>query len=292
MTIDGALKMLISEFTNAGISTAQADAEWLLAHLLGCSRTEVYLHRDKLLGESDVERLKGLLSQRLCRRPLAYIIGWWDFMGLRMKVDERAMIPRPETEMLVERVIAELRRNYSCDDELLLADVGTGSGAIAIALAVHFPRAKVIATDISERALYLAMENAMLHGVDDRIAFLHGYLLEPLEAMPHVRLDAIVANLPYISDDEVKSLPPEVVNYEPRESWYGGADGLTYISELVEESPKWLSGGGMIALEVGVNQAQKVAEMITATCEYDRLEVHCDYAGIQRFVMAWRKRAR
>jgi len=283
------LKLVISELLNVGIPTPQADGEWLLAHLLGCSRAEVYLHRDRLLNESEVQRLKELLSQRLRRRPLAYIIGCWDFFGLRIKLDERAMIPRPETEQLVEMVIDELRPIHSHERSLLLADVGTGSGAIAIALAVHLPKAHIIATDISERALELAMENAMLHGVKGRITFLHGSLLEPLETMPHVRLNAIVANLPYVSDDEVESLPPEVVNYEPRESWYGGADGLLYIGELIEESPKRLCGGGLIALEVGTSQAEKVAGMLAATREYNRIEVRCDYAGFQRFVMAWRK---
>ncbi|MCS7253221.1 MAG: peptide chain release factor N(5)-glutamine methyltransferase [Armatimonadota bacterium] len=289
MVVNAALKMLISELLKAGVPTPQADAEWLLAHLLGCSRTEVHLHQNKLLSRGELQLLKDLLTQRLRRRPLAYILGYWDFMGLRIKLDERAMIPRPETEQLVERVIMRLRCVYPCKQDLLLADVGTGSGAIAIALAVHFPKAYIFATDISENALCLARENAILHGVDDRIIFLRGSLLEPLEAVLQSELNAIVANLPYISDDEVAELPPEVVNYEPKESWYGGVDGLFYIRGLVEQSLKWLCNGGLIALEVGVNQAEKVADMLGATCQYERIEMHLDLAGVKRFVMAQRK---
>lgn len=290
MTVKEALNKAVAELHRVRVPSPHADAEWLLAHLLKCSRTEVYLHRNRKLSEGEINHLMEMLYQRLKRRPLAYILGHWDFMGLRLKVDERAMIPRPETEQLVERVIEMLRSTHPCGHKLLIADVGTGSGAIAIALAMHFPTAQIFAIDRSAKALELALENAKAHHVDEHISFLNGLLLEPLQGhIPFNSLDAVVANLPYVSDDEIDHLPPEVADYEPIESWYGGSDGLLYIRSLIEQAPKWLCSGGLIALEVGARQANAVTDLIGAACEYERIEAFHDYAGILRHIFAWRK---
>jgi release factor glutamine methyltransferase len=288
LTVGHALKEATQRFRIAGIPTPEVDARWLMAHLLACSVTEVFFHQHEPLTAEMLKAWEEMVKQRCLRRPLAYIIGSWDFMGLKIKVDERVMIPRQETEELVEHFITKLRSRRS--EQLTIADVGTGSGAIAIALAVHFANAHIFAIDISDEALQLAEENAKAHGVDERITFVCGSLLEALKGIvEHGSLSAVIANLPYVAEHEVAMLPPEVLKYEPKSSWYGGFDGLCYIRELLNQAHDWLCVGGLLALEVGHNHADCVLNLLEASGKYEQIEVLKDSAGVRRFVFAKRR---
>jgi len=288
LTVGHALKEAVHRFQIAGIQKPEVDARWLMAHLLGCSVTEILFLQQEPLSEEMLKTWEEMVEQRCLRRPLAYIVGSWDFMGLRLKVDERVMIPRQETEELVEHFIAKLCSKRF--EQLSIADVGTGSGAIAIALAVYFTNALIFAIDISDEALQLAKENAKAHGVDKRITFVCGSLLEALEGIvQRGSLSAVIANLPYVAEHEVAMLPPEVLNYEPKSSWYGGIDGLCYIRELLNQAHDWLCAGGLLALEVGHNHADHVLKLLEALGRYKQAEVLKDSAGIKRFVFAQRR---
>ncbi|HID07697.1 MAG TPA: peptide chain release factor N(5)-glutamine methyltransferase, partial [Armatimonadetes bacterium] len=246
-----------------------------------------HLHGCEELSSAQLEQWRKWVEERHRRRPLAYIIGSWDFMGLHMKVDERTIVPRPETEQLVELVLQQLDSKVQ---RSIIADVGTGCGAIAIALALKLPHAHILAIDVSEEALSLARENARMHNVQQRITFLQGSILEPLEGYAVPRgLKAIVANLPYVADDEIATLPPEVRQYEPTIGWSGGKDGLKWVRQLIAQASYWLQPDGILALEVGTRQARRVEELLECAGAWTAIEIYKDYAHIERFVTARRR---
>ncbi|MCC7354951.1 MAG: peptide chain release factor N(5)-glutamine methyltransferase [Anaerolineae bacterium] len=239
----------------AGVDEPRLDAELLLSHHLGLTRVALVAHPDRLLAPAEIASLTALLARRAGREPLPYILGTREFFGLHFAVDPRVLIPRPETELLVERALLLVSRRQP-SQPLRIADVGTGSGCIAVALATHLPNANIYATDVSAGALAVAQKNAATHGVESRVRFLLGDLLSPLPQPMHL----IVANLPYVARQEWDMLSSEVGYYEPRPALDGGPDGLDLVRRLLAQAPAYLLPGGALLLEIGAGQGEAVKE--------------------------------
>lgn len=268
-------------FAEKGIPTARLDSEVLLAHALSTDRLGLYLRYERLVPEAVLEVFRSLVRRRAAREPVAYITGEKEFYGLPFRVTRDVLVPRPETELLVEHFVSQGTSSPR------VLDVGTGSGVIAVVVAMELPESSVVATDISEAALAVAQENARRHGVLSRIEFRCGNLLNVLQSGE--TFDAVLANLPYIPTGEFTSLEPEVARYEPRMALDGGEDGLTLIRRLVDRVPDALRPGGWLALEVGAGQAEAVAEQIRRTEAFEPPTRIPDYAGVERFVFAKRR---
>lgn len=230
---------------DAGITEAPLEAELLLAEAMDTDRTGLLAALADQLSDDSQQLLKSLVSRRMQREPLAYLRGRKEFYGLEFRVGPGVLIPRPETETLVEETIAVAARLES-GHGTIIADVGTGSGIVAISLAILLPHSKMYATDISSTALSTARDNAGRHDVDARISFLDGDLLE---ALPE-RVDIVAANLPYLSTDAISDLEPEIGLYEPREALDGGPDGLEVVRRLLHQASRHLLTGGALLLEL------------------------------------------
>jgi release factor glutamine methyltransferase len=279
-----ALQQATAALREAGIETPRLDAEVLLAHALGVDRARLLAQLHEPLA-ADVQRaFAQLIARRLRHEPVAYLVGHKEFYGLDFLVDRRVLIPRPETELLVERAIALGRELLGAHrPSLTIADVGTGCGCIAVVLAVHLPRAQVFATERSPQALEVARENVGRHGVEDRVHLLCGDLLAPIP--PEVHLDLIVANLPYVSWSELEALPRSIREYEPLEAALdGGEDGLVLIRRLLEGAPQRLRPGGAVLLEIGATQGPRVAEIARRRFPEAEIRVLPDLAGRDRVV--------
>jgi release factor glutamine methyltransferase len=265
-----------------GFENARLEIELLLGHTLSLQRIELYLNYDRVLKDDELARFKTALRRRLAGEPVQYVTGTAAFMFADFEVSPAVLIPRPETEAVTEaalRVIAGIVG----DGEALLADIGTGSGVIAVTLAQKLPRAKVYATDSSGAALAVARRNAERAGVGARIAFREGRFLAPLEEERlQGRLSAIVSNPPYIPSGEIATLPAEVRSFEPREALDGGPDGLDSLRIIAQDGPRFLKAGGAIVLEVGDGQAPAVADMLRASI--GNADISRDYAGRERIV--------
>ncbi|MDO8637062.1 MAG: peptide chain release factor N(5)-glutamine methyltransferase [Dehalococcoidia bacterium] len=284
MKVGQAWKDASAKLAAGGIEDALMEGELLLRQTLKMERSEFYSGLSGELTTSELNRLKEFLTQRLTHKPSAYIRHVKEFYGLEFYVDERVLIPRPETELLVEKALEMVHsrltlRQAQGGEGLLIADIGTGSGAIAVALAVNLPRFRIFATDISGEALEVAEINCRKHGVADRVQLLSGDLLTPLPQP----VDIIIANLPYIPDAELDNLAPEVSRYEPSLALSGGPDGLEYIRRLIDQGTAKLKPGGALLLEVGMGQAEVVAGMVHRY--FLDVTVYSDLAGIPRVVV-------
>lgn len=276
-TVLKVLRWTQARFAEKGLATPRLDAELLLAKALDSDRIGLYTRHDQPLDKDELAACRALIRRRLDGEPVAYIIGKKEFWSLSFTVDERVLVPRPETELLVETALETLRGREAAN-QVRIADVGTGSGAIAVALALELRDAEVLAVDVSEAALEVARKNAADLGA--RVEFLRGDLLDPL--VGREPFDAIVSNPPYIPDAEFAALPPEV-RREPRGALLGGADGLRELRRLVEGGRRLLKPGGLLAMEVGAGQAEAVAELLRSAGYVDVL-VRADLAGIGRVV--------
>ncbi len=271
------------------IENPRLNAELLLAHSLNLNREELYvrLHREVKEGEKGV--LERLIQRRISGEPLQYILGQQEFWSINLKVDPRVFIPRPETELLVEQSLLILSEKIFEQNPFVL-EIGTGSGAIGIALAKEVKNILLVATDISRDALALAKENAKSAGVQDRIQFVNGDLLVPFHSSRERRaFDLIVSNPPYVLRSEIGSLAKEVRDYEPILALNGGEDGLEFYRRLISEAPSSLRGGGWFLLEVGQGQAEMVAKQIQESGTFLEPQILPDLAGIERVVKARRK---
>lgn len=269
------------------IPASRLEAELLMAHMLKCQRHDLYLARDWTLNASQAQRFFDLIYRRCEGCPIQYITNRQEFMGLEFYVDQRVLIPRADTEILVEHVIKWASQR---DGTVRILDIGTGSGAIAISLALFLPRARITAVDISAGALEVARLNACRHGVEDRIAFLEGDLFSPLDGHTDVQpFDVVVSNPPYIPTQEIENLERHIRDYEPRVALDGGHDGLKFYSRLAREALNWLKAGGLLAVEVGYGQAQKVKSILENTGCYVDIAIYKDLAGIERVVFAIRR---
>jgi len=271
-------------FLRRRLSHARYTIEVLLEHILGKKRAELYLDYDYRLSAHEMDLLRGYIVRRLDHWPLWHLVGTVEFYGLKMSVDSRVLIPRPETELVVECALRELAKNHPVRVRYV-ADIGTGSGNIAIAIARSRSDVFIYAVDISAEALEVADANTERHGVDGAISLLRGDLLEPFKSRGTC-LDMIVSNPPYVAEGEWESLPPEVCAREPRLALYGGSDGLEKIRRIVADAPACLVRGGLLIMEVGHGHAVPVREMIVRSGEYSAVEIHKDYSDIERVVMA------
>jgi release factor glutamine methyltransferase len=282
-TVLDVVRWTTSRFQERGVGTPRLDAEVLVAHALGLSRVQLYVQHDRPLIEAELAALRELVKRRQRGESVAYITGKKEFWGLELAVDARVLVPRPDTETLVDEALARLPESApegtpDVGRVARLGEVGTGSGAIAIAIAKSRAGTEVVAGDISPGALEVARANAERHGVT--ILFVEGDLDAPLRA--HGPFDAIVANLPYVASGEIDGLAPEV-RAEPRLALDGGADGLDLVRRLVAVAPELLAPGGALALEIGAGQAAATAELMVAAGFTD-IRLRRDLGEIDRVV--------
>jgi release factor glutamine methyltransferase len=285
MTASGTIKDEIAHamgvLADTGVDTPQLDAEVLMTYIHRASRVHVISHPEELLSHDEVHRYREMVERRAKREPLAYITGEKEFWGLTFEIAPGVLVPRPETEALVESAIAQLRRTQNP----LIADIGIGSGCVAIALAVELPDAVVYGTEVSSKAIEIARKNALRHQVQIRVDILEGDLLDPLPKEVHGRLDAIVSNPPYIPSTEIPTLQPEIKDYEPIGALDGGPDGMIYHRRILDATKEWLKSGGWVHMEVGIGQAEHVLSYAREH-GYADTRIANDLAKIPRIVSA------
>lgn len=263
-----------------GLENGRLDAELLLAHVLDTNRLDLYLQFDRPIHARELDRFKGLLLRRASREPLQYILGTTAFRELEIRTDPRALIPRPETEILVGEVLewAETRGG-----DLTGLDIGTGSGVIALSLLTEGPFSSFIGTDSSPQAMELARENIRDLHLEERMEVREGALFEPLG--PEERFDVIVSNPPYIREDERRTLQPEVKDWEPAQALFAGPDGLAVLLPLAQGAPCYLRSGGLFGAEVGEGQARKLAQAMNETGAFEDVWIRPDLSGTERIVL-------
>lgn len=277
-TITDALRRGAGALRMAAVEDAELEAEVLLRHALGLSRAHLFARLPEQLSAEIEDRYRELVRRRAAHVPTAYLTGTREFYGLELTVGPGVLIPRPETEHLVEEALRLGRELLSHQDRVTLVDVGTGSGAIALAVARHLPAVRVLATDRSPAALAVADLNAKRLRLAGRVTFLCGDLLEPV----HEPVDIIAANLPYISSDVILTLAPEVRDHEPREALDGGPDGLRAIARLLAGAPHHLAPGGAVLLEIGHDQARGVRRLAAELLPGAAVSFVRDLAGVER----------
>ncbi len=275
-TVLEVLQSTTAYFQKHQIESPRLNAEHLLAHVLEKTRMDLYLEFERNLSETELAPLRELVKRRGQGEPLQHLLGTVEFCGQTFAIDKRALVPRPETEELIELLIADCGlRNAE-----RIVDVGTGSGVIALTLAKQFPEAKIFAVDLSEHALALAKENAARLGLSDRVRFAKADLLGNLTE----RFDLIVANLPYVSMQDRHLLAPEVL-HDPGVALFAGPIGDELARRLIEIAPSHLNPGGLLALEIGINQAEGLTEFLRQK-NYHDIRSKKDYSGISRFLLA------
>ncbi len=277
MTIKEALRQASKTLASGSIEDAPLEAELLLMHVLGIDRTKLYARLEDELSPGDAQAFAQLLKRRLSHEPIAYILGHREFFGHDFYVAPGVLIPRPESELLVEKALDFVKSEFPYRDPII-AEIGTGSGAIAISLALLLPKAKIYATDISPRALNIARVNCEKHGVQDRVRLLEGDLLDPLPEAA----DIILANLPYIGDQELSELSAEIRMFEPMEALAGGRQGMDKVSQLLVEARGKLRPRGAVLLEIGAGQGRAVASLAKDLFPRARVELARDLAARER----------
>lgn len=270
-----------TEFLGAkSVDNPRLNAELLIGRALGLPRMQLYLQFERLLTVPELDKIRPLVKRRSQREPLQYILGEQEFFHIKLKVDRRALIPRPETEQLCELITQQLPQPPQT-----ILDLGTGSGAIALALAAFYPLAMVTGVDSSAEALALARENAVALGLEARTRLLASDWFSALD--PGARFDLIVANPPYLSEEETAVAAAEVRAFEPRTALSPGRDGTEALAHILAEAGKYLGDGGMLALETGIDQHAKLRDLATAA-GFGRIESRRDLSGRDRHFLAWR----
>lgn len=282
-TVGSALNSATQRLKEVLIDTAFLDAQVILAHVLGVERPWLFAHGEDELEPHHAKEFTEMIARRVDHEPVAYLVGHKEFYGLDLIVDKRVLIPRPETEMLVDEVLSEIEaRGGNGADCVRIADVGTGSGAIALAIAVNEPRACIQAIDVSRKALAVARVNVQRHDTRGQITLRQGNLLEPLSGP----IDILVANLPYISTREFATLDATVRAYEPRLALESGDEGLDAIAQLLRQANQHLAANAAIYLEIGRDQALGVFKLAQNVLPRMRdIALHQDYQGHDRMVV-------
>jgi len=283
MTVQDLLNDAVNALETAGIPSARLDAEVLLSFCLKCERLEFLKNPDMLISEKQIAGFRNLIARRLRWEPIAYITGRKEFWTLTLQVNKDVLIPRPDTEIVVEETLAVCRKMDSMEVNIL--DIGTGSGAIALALAKEISNAKIVATDISSAALAMAKKNALALKLENNIDFRQGDLFEPVEN----KFDIIVCNPPYITEKEYEKLPAGVKDYEPEVALLAGKMGTEFYEKLIYQAPDYFKKNGWLLLEIGAKQEKPVRGLMEESGFYESIEMRRDYAGLPRVMRARRK---
>ena len=291
-TVGRILKWTEQYFAQKGVENPRLDAEVLLSHVLGKPRIYLYVHFDEPLQAGELAAYRGMIRQRIDHVPVAYILGEKEFMGLTFAVTPDTLVPRPDTEILVQAAAERLKSRQAAEPDepdkkvLRFADIGTGCGAVCLSVLNFTEGTEADTVDISPAARAVAERNAESFGLAERIAFYTGDMLAPIKDQ---RYAAILSNPPYIPDADIAGLAPEVRCKEPMTALAGGADGLAFYRRLCAEAPAMLEDGGFMAFEVGIHQAGDVAALAKKNPLVTRTEIIRDYAGIERVVVAWKE---
>ncbi len=287
VTLIEAINGISTKLEAAGVANARLDAEVLLCHVLGKDRAWLLAHMPDALGDEDFRLFEQAGKRRAAREPLQYITGKQEFWGLEFMITPDVLIPRPETELVLESILAT---GQDRNRLLQIIDLCTGSGCIAVSMAKELPQARILATDKSAKALSIAGENARRHGVADRIRFFEGDLFTPLEELDiHGQVDIIAANPPYIPSADYGTLQPEVRDYEPEMALFAGPDGTEVHRRILEEAPAFLRNDGMLVMEMGAGQAEMLRQMARQASSYHPPEILKDLAGIDRVIVMRKK---
>jgi release factor glutamine methyltransferase len=277
-TVESVVRWTVDDFRTRGIDTPRLDAELLLSHVLGTTRIQLIVDSKRPLAEDELSRYRELVKRRRAREPMAYILGHREFYGRSFRVDRRVLVPRPDTEALVEVALARTGALSMCMRAL---DLCTGSGCVAVTIARERPTSTVYASDASADALAVARDNAQRLGAHG-VVFRQGDLFEATDASG-LRFDLVTANPPYVASSEIASLMPDVRDFEPRVALDGGPDGLALLRRIVADAPARLASGGVLAVEVGAGEASAVVELFRAA-GLEGVQVARDYGRIERVV--------
>lgn len=283
MLVRDILNETARNFALAGIDSPRLDAEILLSFCLGCERLDFFKNPAMPITEKTLVSFQKLEARRLAWEPVAYITGRKGFWSFTLEVNNSVLIPRPDTEVLVEEALGVCTKLDSTEIKIL--DIGTGSGAIALALAYEIPLARVTATDVSAAALATARKNAERLDLASQVEFLQGSLFEPVDDF----FDIIVANPPYIADEEYDKLPVGVKDYEPREALLAGVEGLDFYRKIIAQAPGHLKNNGWLLLEIGATQGRRIGDIFEASGQYRDISSRNDYAGLPRVIKARRE---
>ncbi len=297
-TTRGLLAWMNNAFEKNDLDSPRRMAEMLMAHVLGVERLKLYMDQDRPASPLERDQLRGLVKRALDHEPIQYLVGEESFFTMRFKVDPRVLIPRPSTQTIVEEVLQHARKNP--DDNtlrdsdagrgIMIADICTGSGCIAAALAKHLPGARIIASDISQDALDCAKENIELHDFIDRIELVQGHLLEPIENHPVAgsagALRYLVSNPPYIPDSEWEAVEANVKNHEPTLALRAKDDGMEFVSPLIERGPVLLSSGGLLLIELASIRAPQALDLATNHPDLTQAHIAKDSDGLDRVLIA------
>ncbi|MEM7447236.1 MAG: peptide chain release factor N(5)-glutamine methyltransferase [Myxococcota bacterium] len=282
-TIRSLLQWTVSDFVRRGVDTPRLDAELLVAEALGCDRIRLYLDLDRPLHAEELARIRGLVERRRTREPVSYILGRKDFWSRTFQVTKSVLVPRPDTETLVERALTVLDSDPFFRDrnrEIQVLDLCTGSGIIAVTLAAERDELRLVASDVSESALDVARKNARCHGVEKRIQFVCSDLFE---SIPKASFDLVTINPPYIAVDELEDLAPEVREFEPRIALEAGVDGLEIMRRFIPQVSRWLKPGALLLMEIGASQWKEVQRLLELPREEGDdlvdIRVHRDLGG-------------
>ena len=286
-TIRNILKSAIAKLKKSEIEFPEINADTLLAYILSCDRANLYTNPDDLMNDSDICKYNELIHKRARHVPLQYITKRVEFMSLDFVVDEGVLIPRPETEILVEAVIKKTDNKLYRDRKIAIIDIGTGSGNIAVSLAKNISNVKIYASDISREALTVANENVLRHDVTDKIHLLHGNVFEAFSNnVKKEQVDFIVSNPPYVSKSESKNLEPELIDHEPLLALIGGVDGLFFYKQIIKDAANWIKPGGYLIIEIGETQANSIIKLMQNELHYDEIEIINDLQGKERIISA------
>lgn len=272
------LNLTCDYFSKKDIDSPRLTAELLLANVLGCKRIDLYLAYNKPLQSAEVDAYRESIKKRIRNTPVQYITGTSSFYGLDFRVNESVLIPRPETELLVEEVI----KHYQGNGRVQILDIGTGSGNIAVSLAVNLPGCRITAVDFEDAPLKTAAENAELHKVSDNITFIKHDILNG-SGLENTSFNAIVSNPPYIPNNVYTALKDGVIGYEPKSALTDGKNGLTFYQSIIEKAGKYLEKGGWLFFEIGSDQANTVASLMENN-GFDKVSIIQDYAKLDRIV--------